>query len=653
MAIIDPCDFGNPIPCGVNPAYSYTRYPCDQDDPRPTIDTRGLPVIIDLQTPVKAEVVNRHREAILAIEGELGIQPSGTYTTVRDRLDAMQALLCGIWESVGGIRVLYNDVDVLEIPVREINFYGAGVTVSDDPISGRVNVYIPCCGGECIDGYIPQTQLLSITENGQTEFILDIAPYNDLVVLFIDGLKQDSSTYTVSGTSLTWLGTPLFTTDTVEVYYSFYNDSSYGNSYQPTIEELPVLSSGQTSFSLSTESNSSVILFISGLKQPTTNYSVVGTDITWTGSTILFPTDTVEAFYTITGGGGDIWEPISIQLPVTTIGQLSFTLPSTPWNGFVLLFIDGIKQTEYIVTENIVTWTGLDTLIPSDSVEFLYFNYAAGQCGGSSGGNETLAEVLTNGNVANMNIDMDYSKIINVAICTDGYDVANKYYVDNHISSGNETLAEVLTNGNVANMNIDMDNNKIINVAICTDGYDVANKYYVDNHISGGNETLAEVLTNGNVANMNIDMDNNKIINVAICTDGYDAANKYYVDSRELPQSVGTYALVGGSGMTEVHSYEVPTMSIGQSLIIGIRITAKNTNNSGIGFAETTIATLYDGYTLVLGDIDWSALLPYGWDISVASMSGGVGLAVSVMPSAIDGLVLIEIWHGSNITWDI
>jgi hypothetical protein len=79
-------------PCIVNPSFTYTRYPCDYDDPR-YANTRGLPVVVDLQTPVKAEVVNRQREAILAIEGELGTSPSGIHTTVRDRLDSIEIMM--------------------------------------------------------------------------------------------------------------------------------------------------------------------------------------------------------------------------------------------------------------------------------------------------------------------------------------------------------------------------------------------------------------------------------------------------------------------------------------------------------------------------------------------------------------------------------
>lgn len=55
-----------------------------------------LPKSTDLVTPVKAEVVNRLRDSILQIEGELGVQPSSTFNTVKERLDNMQTQISGI-----------------------------------------------------------------------------------------------------------------------------------------------------------------------------------------------------------------------------------------------------------------------------------------------------------------------------------------------------------------------------------------------------------------------------------------------------------------------------------------------------------------------------------------------------------------------------
>lgn len=52
-----------------------------------------LPIVIDGSSPVRAQDVNLIRDAIVAVEKELGINPSGTYSTVRARLDALDSLV--------------------------------------------------------------------------------------------------------------------------------------------------------------------------------------------------------------------------------------------------------------------------------------------------------------------------------------------------------------------------------------------------------------------------------------------------------------------------------------------------------------------------------------------------------------------------------
>lgn len=60
------------------------KYPAQIDN------TTSLPSAVDGATTVSASVVNRLRAAILAIETELGIKPSGVDTTVRNRLDILE-----------------------------------------------------------------------------------------------------------------------------------------------------------------------------------------------------------------------------------------------------------------------------------------------------------------------------------------------------------------------------------------------------------------------------------------------------------------------------------------------------------------------------------------------------------------------------------
>jgi hypothetical protein len=70
------------------------------------IDTGGtngtLPTAVDNFTSFNALFLNRLRDAILAIETELGIKPSGIYSTVRARLDTMDNTFIRIAGDIGG-----------------------------------------------------------------------------------------------------------------------------------------------------------------------------------------------------------------------------------------------------------------------------------------------------------------------------------------------------------------------------------------------------------------------------------------------------------------------------------------------------------------------------------------------------------------------
>lgn len=86
-----------------------------------------LPKIIDLVTPVDAVSVNLLRDAIVAIETELGIEPSIGYATVRDRLDALTLL---VEASGAGVQSIKQDGVSIVAPATSINFTGA-VSVTD------------------------------------------------------------------------------------------------------------------------------------------------------------------------------------------------------------------------------------------------------------------------------------------------------------------------------------------------------------------------------------------------------------------------------------------------------------------------------------------------------------------------------------------
>ena len=55
--------------------------------------TSQLPLVIDGSSPLRAADINNIRNAVIAVETELGINPSDTFGTVKDRLDAISSLI--------------------------------------------------------------------------------------------------------------------------------------------------------------------------------------------------------------------------------------------------------------------------------------------------------------------------------------------------------------------------------------------------------------------------------------------------------------------------------------------------------------------------------------------------------------------------------
>lgn len=250
--------------------YQFTLYPTQLDN------NSSLPAFVDLKTPVRAEEGNRLRESILAIQGELGTDPSGIYTTVRARLDALEAGGGG-----GAVSVSEDGTTVISL-ATDLNFTG-NVTVTDAG-GGQATILI---GGA--DGYQPVHQALTVSSNGQVNFTLSQEPWNDVLLLWIGGVKQEIGDYTVSGTSLTWDGAlSLLTSDVVEVlYWKLVVGSGGGGGGGSSVamaQQTFTAGAAQMDFVVAGTpiNQQSTELFIDGISM------TVGTDYTLSGSTVTY-----------------------------------------------------------------------------------------------------------------------------------------------------------------------------------------------------------------------------------------------------------------------------------------------------------------------------------------------------------------------------
>jgi len=105
-----------------------SRYPAQIDS------SSNLPTIVDNFTPVSAVAVNNLRDAIINVQTELGIKPSGTSGTLKSRLDQSDILVAGaVTDSLTALTAVNN---ILANGVDKIN--GATVPIAGSLVVGTV-----------------------------------------------------------------------------------------------------------------------------------------------------------------------------------------------------------------------------------------------------------------------------------------------------------------------------------------------------------------------------------------------------------------------------------------------------------------------------------------------------------------------------------
>ncbi len=93
-----------------------TQYPSKIDN------STTLPEVVDLASIYSAEVYNRLRNAIIAIETELGASPSAAYTSVKNRFETLEGVvgnleIISLDEDLGGTLLLPKVVGIQGTPV--------------------------------------------------------------------------------------------------------------------------------------------------------------------------------------------------------------------------------------------------------------------------------------------------------------------------------------------------------------------------------------------------------------------------------------------------------------------------------------------------------------------------------------------------------
>lgn len=124
-----------------------------------------LPRVYDGITKISANTINRLRDAILRIEEELGVNPSGSYPTVSERLDALQS-------SVGGdLTEIENRIFYLETQVSALSDNLGDFKGGYDNLSDRLSAITDAIGDPVLQlvagENLEEGHLVRITNNGK------------------------------------------------------------------------------------------------------------------------------------------------------------------------------------------------------------------------------------------------------------------------------------------------------------------------------------------------------------------------------------------------------------------------------------------------------------------------------------------------------
>lgn len=150
-----------------------SQYPAKIDD------NISLPLAADNSSLVRQNSVNNLREAILAVEAVLGINPASVYGSVKERLAVIESAITAILDS-GNVLVFSGDLSGTTISQTVVGLQGNSVS-SDTPTNGEVLTWsasgeewvpeiitIPTINlaGSGVSGILPLTKEASPTSTG-------------------------------------------------------------------------------------------------------------------------------------------------------------------------------------------------------------------------------------------------------------------------------------------------------------------------------------------------------------------------------------------------------------------------------------------------------------------------------------------------------
>ena len=212
--------------------------------------------------------------------------------------------------------------------------------------------------------------------NGSTvAFTMTVAPANtSSIIVAVTGVLQDPSTYSVSGTTLTFSAAPPSGTSNISVRYLGIPASGVTTTAYRTVTDFTA-TSGQTSFSVPSYTVGYIDVYRNGVRLVSTDYTATtGTTVVLNNACTVGDSVVTESFYVssvlnaIPATAGSVSDSYIVDVSASKLTG-SRTIPKgTMPTGSVLQVVEGVTSSETFTTSTSYVTTNLTaTITPTNA----------------------------------------------------------------------------------------------------------------------------------------------------------------------------------------------------------------------------------------------------------------------------------------------
>jgi hypothetical protein len=300
----------------------------------------------------------------------------------------------------------------------------------------------------------------------QTAFTMTVAPANtSSIIVAVTGVLQDPSTYSVSGTTLTFSAAPPSGTSNISVRYLGIPASGVTTTAYRTVTEFTA-TSGQTSFSVPSYTVGYIDVYRNGVMLGTADFTATtGTTVVLASGATTGDLIRTESFYVssvlnaIPATAGSVSDSYIVSMAGSKLTGTQVVPKATLPTGSVLQVVNATYSTQLTITSTTFVTTNLTVNItPTSSTSKMLIMYTLGDVGTDNPNSGISVAVFKNGSQLGTQTYSRLGYVNTSATETETITSAAGHYYDSPATTSTLTYAMYADNGGGGTIKIFRDN---------------------------------------------------------------------------------------------------------------------------------------------------------------------------------------------------